>query len=251
MKYLKLIGLSIGVTLLAVGCSTRPSGPSMSTIPISVSGVSPLGIPHDVYHIVGPSETLWRIAKTYNVDINSIMAANKLSDPTKIKNGQRLLIPRTQGPRPMIPLFPTRRWTHIVIHHTATHDGDAFSIDRIHHNRGFWNGMGYHFLINNGTMGKVDGQIQVGPRWIKQMDGAHCNANGMNEKGIGIAIVGNYSQTHLTERELESLVFLVKTLKDYYGIPSQNIIRHTDVPGKNTECPGTHFPWAEFKRRLN
>ena len=110
--------------------------------------------------------------------------------------------------------------------------------------------MGYHFLIDNGTATKSDGQIEVGPRWIKQEVGAHANANGMNEHGIGIAIVGNYSETYLNETELESLVYLVTTLQRYYHIPDRNVIGHRDVPGKNTECPGKNFPWAEFKRRL-
>jgi LysM repeat protein len=206
--------------------------------------------PHDVVHIVGPSETLWRISKTYDVDIKTLLEANSLSDPTKVKNGQRILVPKTYGPRPSIPLYPTRRWTHIVIHHTATHEGDAFTIDELHHKRGFWNGLGYHFLINNGTHGKLDGQIQVGPRWIKQQDGAHCNAGDMNQKGIGIVLVGNFSEQRVSQRELDSLVFLVKSLQQYYKIPNSNVVGHGDVPGKSTECPGNYFPMSEFKRRL-
>lgn len=245
-NFLKHTLLAFMLTAFAYGCVSTPT----PVTPVSVAGNMPLGVPHDVYHVVGPSETLWRISKTYNVEMNSILRANRISDPSRIKNGQKLLIPNTQGPRPMIPLFPTRRWTHIIIHHTATHDGDAFSIDQLHHKRGFWNGMGYHFLVNNGTKGKVDGQVQVGPRWIKQMDGAHCNSAGMNERGIGVVVVGNFSQKRLTAAEFDSLVFLVRTLKDYYRIPSSNILRHSDVPGKNTECPGLYFPWAEFKRRV-
>jgi N-acetyl-anhydromuramyl-L-alanine amidase AmpD len=42
----------------------------------------------------------------------------------------------------------------------------------------------------------------------------------------------------------------VNTLRKYYRIPLSRIIRHKDVPGKNTACPGDSFPWAEFKRRL-
>lgn len=249
-KLFKPIIYSIIIAALATGCTSTPSkGPSQ--IPYSVTGALPYGVPHDVYHVVGPSETLWRISKTYNVSMNSILSANQISDPTKIKNGQRLLIPGTTGPRPMIPLFPTRRWKYIVIHHTATHEGDAFTIDQMHHKRGFWNGLGYHFLINNGTQGKTDGQIQVGPRWIKQTDGAHCNTANMNVEGIGITLVGNFSEQNLTLKELDSLVFLVQTIKDYYRIPKQNILRHGDVPGKNTECPGTRFPWAEFMKRIN
>lgn len=249
IKFLKYICFSLMVGIIASGCASTPA-PSRQ-VPYSVTGELPYSVPHDVYHVVGPSETLWRISKTYNVSMNSILAANGIVDATKIKNGQRLLIPSTTGPRPMVPLFPTRRWKYIIIHHTATHEGDAFTIDQLHHKRGFWNGLGYHFLINNGTQGKMDGQIQVGPRWIKQTDGAHCNVANMNVEGIGISLVGNFSEQNLTQREMESLVFLVQTLKDYYQIPKRNILRHGDVPGKSTECPGTHFPWAEFMRRIS
>jgi N-acetyl-anhydromuramyl-L-alanine amidase AmpD len=243
------------VSIVAGGCaSTPPSaqhfGPITAQTPASMIGSQPFASPKDVYHVVGPSETLWRISKTYNVDMTKLMQVNRISDPTKIKKGQRLTIPDTMGPKPLIPLFPNRRWTHIVIHHTATEVGNSFDIDRLHHQRGFWNGLGYHFLIDNGTGGRVDGQIEVGPRWLKQMVGAHANANGMNEHGIGISLVGNFSERKVSARELDSLIFLVRTLKNYYNISDQNIIRHRDVPGKNTECPGNYFPWREFKQRI-
>jgi N-acetyl-anhydromuramyl-L-alanine amidase AmpD len=110
--------------------------------------------------------------------------------------------------------------------------------------------MGYHFLIDNGTRGKALGQIEVGPRWIKQMQGAHVKVGDWNQKSIGIAVVGNFSETGLPDRMMESLVFLVVTLKKFYGIRDQNIVGHRDVPGAATECPGKYFPWAEFKRRI-
>ena len=207
--------------------------------------------PRDIRHIVGPSETLWRISRTYDVSIQDLMRRNNITDPAMIKKGAELIIPNTTGPKPVIPLYPTRKWTHIVVHHTATHDGDAYTIDAMHLQKGWENGMGYDFLINNGTKGKLDGQIQTGPRWIKQIDGAHANANGMNEHGIGIALVGNFSETRVSENQMRALVFLVKTLKEYYDIPLRNVIAHHDVPGKNTECPGAHFPWRDFMARIN
>ena len=206
--------------------------------------------PQSLEHIVGPQETLWRISKTYDVDINTLMRVNNIRNPNALKSGQRLIIPSTYGPRPVIPLYPSRKWSHIVIHHTATDVGSAFSIDKMHHQRGFWNGLGYHFLIDNGTNNKADGQIEVGPRWVKQMDGAHCNVNGMNEHGIGIALVGNFSESPMDSKQLSSLIFLVRTLQEYYKIPNRRVIRHSEVPGKNTECPGLKFPWSEFKRHI-
>lgn len=225
----------------------QPGGP---VLPSFVISEPPLTFPKNLYHEVGPSETLWRIGKSYGVDTDAILKANRISDPAQIKNGQRLLIPNSRGPRSVVALYPTKRWTHIVIHHTATELGNARTIDRMHHNRGFWNGLGYHFLIDNGSEGKIDGQIESGPRWVKQEVGAHANAGGMNEHGIGISLVGNFSEGRPSPKQMESLLFLVKTLKTYYRIPNENIIAHRDVPGKNTECPGTQFPWGDLKKRL-
>ena len=82
------------------------------------------------------------------------------------------------------------------------------------------------------------------------MHGAHANAAGMNEKAIGIALVGNYSEQNISEVEMHSLVFLVRTLQEYYKIPASRVIGHRDVPGKSTECPGANFPWIRFKKQL-
>ena len=137
-----------------------------------------------------------------------------------------------------------------MVHNRATDEGNALSIDGLHYRRGFPNGLGYHFLIDNGTQGKQEGQIEAGPRWIKQVNGAHANAAGMNENGIGICLIGNFSEKPVSERQLGSLVFLVNVLRAHYKIPVERVIRHRDVPGKNTECPGNFFPWEEFKHRL-
>jgi N-acetylmuramoyl-L-alanine amidase len=72
----------------------------------------------------------------------------------------------------------------------------------------------------------------------------------MNVQGIGVSLVGNFSEKQVPKEQLEALVFLVNTLRKHYGIPVDRIIRHGDVPGKNTECPGLHFPWGHFKQRL-
>ena len=178
------------------------------------------------------------------------MAVNHITNPNRVNVGQRLKIPNTRGIRPVVPLYTTRKWNYIVIHHTATEVGNAISINRSHHERGFWDGLGYHFLIDNGSLGKLDGQIEISPRWVKQQDGAHCNAAGMNQNGIGIALVGNFSQAQVSSNQLNSLVFLVNILMRHYKIPIENVLRHGSVPGKQTECPGRFFPWDRFMQHL-
>lgn len=230
------------------GCTSSSMGPPVSYI-VSAPGMN-VSIPQDLYHQVGPLETVWRISKTYGVSVQSIVDANHLKSAKSIKAGQTLLIPKAAEVRSIIPVYNVRPWSYIVIHHTATETGNAQTIDVLHHQRGFDNGLGYHFLIDNGTKGKQEGQIEIGPRWIRQMDGAHANAAGMNENGIGIAVVGNFSETRISDRQLDSLIFLTNVLRKHYGIPVQRVIRHQDVPGKNTECPGKYFPWSKFKRKI-
>ena len=209
-------------------------------------------LPASLYHTVRPKETLWRISKLYDVPVKTIMAANGIQDSTKIQVGQTLYIPGVREIRPSIPLFRnTGQWQYLVVHHTATRDGDARSIHRLHLKRGWKNGLGYHFVIDNGTRGRRDGEIEIGRRWYKQMSGAHANQANMNKIGIGVALIGNFSETHVSEEQLQSLAYLVRTLQRHYGIPTRNVLAHQNVPGARTECPGTHFPWKRFKRMLN
>lgn len=46
-----------------------------------------------IYHVVAPGETVYGLARTFKVPAEAILAANRISDPSKIKAGQKLLIP--------------------------------------------------------------------------------------------------------------------------------------------------------------
>ncbi|MCX7822574.1 MAG: N-acetylmuramoyl-L-alanine amidase [Syntrophobacterales bacterium] len=200
-------------------------------------------------HEVAPLETLWRISKMYGVSAETIRRANNLRSD-RLEIGQRLIIPNAAYFKNIIPLYPSTKWRYIIIHHTATEIGKAFTIHESHQMRGFINGLGYHFLIDNGTLGKGDGQIEVSPRWIKQEDGAHCKAGGMNTVGIGVALVGNFNEKSPTQSQLNSLIALLKALMEYYRIPITNVMGHREVQGANTDCPGNLFPWTTVKVAL-
>jgi len=45
------------------------------------------------YHLLQPGETIYSVARKYSVSAESIIAANGIADPTKVKAGQKLLIP--------------------------------------------------------------------------------------------------------------------------------------------------------------
>lgn len=234
------------MTIFLSSCATIPDGPPTDIIYSPVQAAARA----DFYHVIGPAETAYRISKMYDVPIPTILKANNVADPRELRVGQKLLIPNAAPLRPVIPLFKSNKWKYILVHHSVTDSGDARSLDAIHRKRGFDRGLGYDFVIDNGTGTRIDGQIEASPRWIKQMDGAHCDAANMNKCGIGICLVGDFTNEPPTEKQLESLVLLVNTLRKAYHIPMSRIIRHKDVPGKNTACPGDSFPWGEFKKRL-
>lgn len=202
-----------------------------------------------IIHEVAPLETLWRISKMYDITVESIRQANHLTDNT-IYVGQKLIIPNAKCFKNIIPLYPTNKWRYIVLHHTATDIGKAMLINNYHMGKGFVYGLGYHFLIDNGTLGKGDGQIEVSPRWIKQQDGAHCKAGKMNYMGIGIALVGNFNERSPTDAQVRSLLLLLDVLTDYYHIPPSHVLGHGDVPGARTDCPGRLFPWRQVRFAL-
>ena len=199
---------------------------------------------------VSPHETLWSIARRHEVSVNELMRANALTDATQLPVGRLLIIPPPLVPKIRIPLYANPDWTYLVIHHSATEDGNAQRLNRSHQRRGFANGLGYHFVIDNGTLGRRDGQIEIGPRWLRQQEGAHCNAGGMNQHGIGICLVGDFTARPPSAAQLESLAYLVDQLRVYYRIPRSHVLRHRDVPGKHTACPGEAFPWQDFQTQL-
>ncbi len=113
------------------------------------------------------------------------------------------------------------------------------------------NGLAYHFVIDNGTDGKADGFIETGARWIKQMHGGHCRQAYINEQGIGVCLVGDFSHDQPSAKQLDSLVLLVRGLQEQFHIPDDHVLGHGEVIGEFTECPGRAFPWEEFRKRLN
>ena len=241
----KVTSAVILVAIVLAGCATRPPR-------LAAPYRYPLGTAGGVTHTLVKGETIWRLAETYGVKADAILKANRIKNPSDLEVGTPIWIPGARYTLQTRPFLPdANRWQYIIIHHSATEVGNADLFDRGHRRRGFWNGLGYHFVIDNGTSGTQDGQIETSHRWIHQMDGAHCNAMDMNKKGIGICLVGNFDNENVKKAQLNSLVWLVRQLQSKYHIPKSRILQHNDVPGKNgTHCPGARFPWSAFKKQL-
>jgi len=155
-------------------------------------------------------------------------------------------IAKSTGPRDWIPNVPARPWRWIVIHHSASPSGSMAVFDKEHKAKG-WDGVGYHFVIGNGT-NSGDGQVEVTPRWPIQKWGAHAKTpdNRFNEYGIGICLVGNFDMERPTSAQMHSLAKLVGYLMHTYHIPAGNVLGHRDT--KPTECPGRYVNIAAIRQ---
>jgi hypothetical protein len=73
----------------------------------SVDGSAPSGtVMHgrdrDLHHIIRRGQTLYSLARLYGVDLQDLMRANGIVDPTKVQAGRPILIPGGAG-RPSLP----------------------------------------------------------------------------------------------------------------------------------------------------
>ncbi|MCG3179588.1 MAG: hypothetical protein BIFFINMI_01926 [Phycisphaerae bacterium] len=136
------------------------------------------------------------------------------------------------------------RWQWIVVHHSASDSGSAAVFDQWHRERG-WKSLGYDFVIGNGA-GSGDGQVEVGPRWEAQEEGAHTltPSNRFNQHGIGICLVGDFSKPghRPTRAQWAALVELCARLCREHDIAPDRILGHRDAQATEgrmtTECPG-------------
>lgn len=207
-------------------------------------------------HIVRKGDTLSALAVRYGVTVKQIQQANNLRSADMIRIGQVLQIPETASAAVsnLDQLFKgirveKGRWKYIVGHHSATKFGNAEIYDRAHRRRGMENGLAYHFVIGNGV-DSGDGQIEVGPRWRKQLEGGHVRRREVNLTGIGICLVGNFEETHPTRKQLAAFTQLVDHLGGKVIGGRYTFAVHKEIDRNHTVCPGRNFPLRAMHQRF-
>jgi len=125
-----------------------------------------------------------------------------------------------------------RQINKIIIHCSATREGENYSVDTIrswHVDGRGWSDIGYHFYID------LHGEIHKG-RDIAKI-GAHCK--GQNRNSIGICYCGGVEADGKTPKDTrldcqkDSLLAVLRTLKAMY--PEATIHSHNDFANK--ACP--------------
>ena len=129
-----------------------------------------------------------------------------------------------------------RQITHIVVHCTATPEGQAKTVEQIRaeHKKQGWSDIGYHYVIYR------DGSICLG----RDVDISGSHVSGHNATTIGVVYVGGLENNPAlpyqklkakdtrTLAQREALVALLETLRLLY--PKAKIVGHRDFsPDKN------------------
>jgi hypothetical protein len=145
------------------------------------------------------------------------------------------------------------RWQYIVVHNSGTRQGNAAAFDYYHrHFRRMQNGLAYHFVIGNGTS-TGNGQVEVGDRWRRQINGGHVHSDYLNNIALGICLVGDFNRDQPTRAQLDCCEELIRYLRqrcgkvgDHYPIVKPH--REMNPPRWPTDCPGDVFPYSWFRR---
>ncbi|MBG86435.1 MAG: hypothetical protein CMO80_05985 [Verrucomicrobiales bacterium] len=208
------------------------------------------------YHTVRRGETLSSIGVKYSISVSRLKSLNRLrSDVLQI--GQRLKV--TGSPtkqvgfkyvKPsLVKVRNLRRstWKHIIGHHSAIKYGNAEIYGKTHKRRGMENGLAYHFVIGNGV-DSGDGEIEIGTRWKRQIEGGHVKSRRYNLNSIGVCVIGNFNKSRPTSKQIAAFEELVAYLKyDLLGGKPKFMV-HREL--EQTACPGKYFPVSAMHKRF-
>ena len=132
----------------------------------------------------------------------------------------------------------------LIVHHTGTARiaTDFASVKKYHIEARGWDDIGYHYFIG------ADGYIEKGR--ADTVVGAHCRAEQMNHRSLGICLAGHFDFEAPGMEQLTSLTLLLRALTAKHQIPLENVLGHGEVPGTETSCPGDALQqWVDFFRR--
>ena len=147
----------------------------------------------------------------------------------------------------------SNRWKFIVVHNSGTRQGNAKVFDYYHRRvRRMKNGLAYHFVIGNGTS-TGNGEVEVGDRWRRQINGGHVHSDFLNNIALGICLVGDFNRDQPTRAQLDSCEELIRYLRDRCGKADGRAIpvrphREVNPPRWATDCPGDAFPYPWFRK---
>jgi len=123
---------------------------------------------------------------------------------------------------------PLEAIKYIVIHHSATTEGNAFSFARYHVNSRDWPGIGYHYVILG------DGTIQR----TNELTTVSYHVKDYNSVALGICLVGDFTKDTPEVSQKKALKELCQDIFSQLNLGIENVKGHNELtsPGY-TQCP--------------
>ncbi len=135
----------------------------------------------------------------------------------------------------------------ITVHHTGGAKYTTTAPERIvrslraiqkdHQTARRWLDIGYHYVIDPG------GRVWEGRSSLNV--GAHAGSPSLNERNVGILVLGNFDLQEPSVPQLASLDRLLGSLLELCSIPASEVYTHNEVRTggglDGTACPGRHL----------
>ena len=144
------------------------------------------------------------------------------------------------GPYPVgTTNFSLRKPNYVILHHTAQNSVDhtltTFTLRRT--------SVSSHYVI--GRDGEIYQMLNDYYRGWHAGAGKWGNDTDLNSSSIGIELDNNGYEP-FADAQIESLIELLKVLKERHRIPTANFIGHSDIaPGRKVD-PNPTFPWEKL-----
>ncbi len=108
--------LVLAIALAVSGCATV--SPVAPPLPPAVPGI---------YHKVERGQTLWRISRIYDQDLEELASINHIQDSASIEVGQLIFIPHAKKPQPAYKTSPTEEFIWPVKGRVVSSYGQQFN----------------------------------------------------------------------------------------------------------------------------
>lgn len=147
------------------------------------------------------------------------------------------------GPYPVgTTNFSLRKPNYVILHHTAQnsveHTLKTFTLTRT--------SVSSHYVI--GRDGEIFQMLNDYYRGWHAGAGKWGNDTDLNSASIGIELDNNGYEP-FSEAQVESLLKLLKVLKERHGIPTANFIGHSDIAPSRKVDPNVTFPWKKLAEK--
>lgn len=202
-----------------------------------------------IYKFGSRGEVVKQIQKALNLYPDGIFGILTKERVMQFQKENGLTVDGLVGPATLAKLIPFRLRkskrviTDIIIHCTATREGNPVTVDflRREHRKQGWSDIGYHYVVY------LDGTVHDG----RNVDiiGAHCS--GHNANSIGVAYVGGLTRDGKkakdtrTDEQKASLLSLLMDLRKLY--PRARISGHRDFsPDKNGNGIIEPIEWIKY-----